>query len=154
MPFDDAPRSDFTSSPPNHTSPRPASTRRGFVLCLKITVAAALITFLVRSDQLDLSQLGQISSIPHALLALSAILGAFLVSTIRWHGLLQSLEVVVTRRECLRISWLGLLSSQILPGVTGGDLVRGASIARSVPTRRLPAILSVVIDRGIGLEVC
>ena len=126
-------------------------TRPIFILALKLTVAFALIAFLLSSDRLDLRQLGRVSSIPRALLALSAILGAFLVSTIRWHGLLRSLEVVVTRRECLRISWLGLLGSQILPGVTGGDLVRGASIARSVPDRKLPAILSVVIDRGIGL---
>ena len=126
-------------------------TRDRLILLFKLTVATALVTLLIRSDQLDLRQFGRIENVPLALLALAAVLGAFLVSTIRWQGILRSLAVPVTAGEPLRISWLGLLGSQFLPGVTGGDLLRGAAIARQVPERRGLAILSVIVDRGIGL---
>ena len=137
---------------PGETPPSGASRRRDrWILVAKLAVAATIVTLLIRSDQLDLRQVGRVENVPLALLALAAVFGAFLVSTIRWQGILRSLSVPVSGSETLRISWIGLLGSQFLPGVTGGDLIRGAAIAKQVPERRGLAILSVIVDRGIGL---
>ena len=93
-----------------------AAPRRSFAKALvpaaKLTVAATLIILLVRSGHLDLSHLASVRSVPAVLLAIGAVFLGFAASTIRWHGILRSFGVGVSRRECFRISWLGLLGSQ------------------------------------------
>ena len=40
----------------------------------------------------------------------------------------------------------------MIPGATGGDVVRGVQMARESPERKAPAVLSVLVDRVIGLS--
>ena len=77
---------------------------------------------------------------------------AFLATVLRWHLLLGSFEVPHRFRDAFRLSSVGLFFSQVIPGATGGDVVRGVQIARESPTRRAAAVLSVLVDRVLGLS--
>lgn len=76
---------------------------------------------------------------------------AFQLTVVRWRLLLRSLGVHARHRDAARLCWIGLFFSQVIPGATGGDVVRGIQIARESPGRRAQAVLSVLLDRTIGL---
>ncbi|MBX9654415.1 flippase-like domain-containing protein [bacterium] len=80
------------------------------------------------------------------LVATSVFLGA-----IRWQWLLQSHDLDPGLREATRLTWMGYLSNNILPGATGGDLVKAYTIARRTPGKRTSAVMTVLLDRVIGL---
>jgi len=80
------------------------------------------------------------------LVATSVFLGA-----VRWQWLLQSHELDPGLREATRLTWMGYISNNILPGATGGDLVKAYTIARRSPGKRTSAVMTVILDRIIGL---
>ena len=60
-----------------------------------------------------------------------------------------------TRRDvpwrAQKLAFIGLFFNNIIPGMTGGDLVKAIMVARDHPEQQPAAILSVIIDRIIGL---
>ena len=46
---------------------------------------------------------------------------------------------------------MGYLSNNVLPGATGGDLVKAYTIARRTPGKRTSAVMTVLLDRVLGL---
>jgi len=53
--------------------------------------------------------------------------------------------------EAVRYTWIGLFFGSILPGIVGGDLAKGLSLAAKTPTARdvrLP--ISIVVDKVVG----
>ncbi|MDP6839727.1 MAG: lysylphosphatidylglycerol synthase transmembrane domain-containing protein [Planctomycetota bacterium] len=83
-----------------------------------------------------------------ALLAL--LLGAFLTA-MRWWWLLAASGCPARAGPVLRLSFLGLFFNMALPGLTGGDVARAALATREHPERRAEALVSVVVDRLLGL---
>ncbi len=79
-----------------------------------------------------------------------------LTATLRWKLLLGSLDIRVTFARALQLNLAGMASSQVLLGSVGGDLVKGALVARdeAVPTTltaRTHAIFAILMDRIVGL---
>lgn len=70
----------------------------------------------------------------------------------RWWWLLRVNALRVGFLEAQRYTWIGLFFNNLVPGSTGGDLVKAVYIVRrSAPSDRLAAGLSVVVDRVLGL---
>lgn len=80
------------------------------------------------------------------LLSTSVALGG-----VRWQWLLQAHDLDPGLLESVRLTWMGFLSNNVLPGATGGDLVKAVSIARRTPGKRTSAVMTVLLDRVIGL---
>ncbi|NIW04317.1 MAG: flippase-like domain-containing protein [Gammaproteobacteria bacterium] len=72
-------------------------------------------------------------------------------SGIRWWWLLRVNELGIGVLEAQRYTWIGLFFNNVVPGATGGDLVKAIYIVRRSPAKRLEAGLSVVVDRLLGL---
>lgn len=70
---------------------------------------------------------------------------------VRWWLLLRAAEIRISFWECHRLTFLGLFFNNVAPGATGGDLVKAVYIARRAPTKRMAAVVSVFVDRIIGL---
>ena len=120
-------------------------------LMLKIIVAVGLITYLVRSGQLDPKDLWALMTVTNVAGALGLIGVNLIIAAWRWIVLLRSRGFTISVAEGFRLYLIGIFFNHALPGAVGGDVVRGYYLVSENPTRRLDAILSVLIDRVLGL---
>lgn len=72
-------------------------------------------------------------------------------SGFRWWWLLRVNDLRVTWWEAQRFTWIGLFFNNVVPGQTGGDAVKALYIMKHCPGGRLPALMSVLVDRILGL---
>lgn len=82
----------------------------------------------------------------------AACWGVLLVlAALRWRILLRAAGIETSASNALRLCFVGYFFNNVMPGVTGGDVVRGALITRGLEQDRWKAALSVLVDRLIGL---
>ena len=79
------------------------------------------------------------------------ILVSLLFSATRWWWLLRANDLKVSLFDSVRYTWLGLFFNNVIPGQTGGDVIKAIYIARRCSSDRVPAFLSVFVDRILGL---
>jgi uncharacterized protein (TIRG00374 family) len=75
---------------------------------------------------------------------------SYVLTSIRWHLLLESLGIRLSFARSLVLNLVGAFYNAVMPGTTGGDLVK-AYYASKQTSLRTRAVLSVLIDRIIGL---
>lgn len=75
----------------------------------------------------------------------------FLCTTLRWHRLLRALGVHMTLMRALVLNMVGAFYNTFMPGSTGGDVLKAYYAAKQAPSRRTAAVMSVIIDRILGL---
>ncbi|MGE3175073.1 MAG: lysylphosphatidylglycerol synthase transmembrane domain-containing protein, partial [Planctomycetota bacterium] len=84
-------------------------------------------------------------------------LGAFcyfltvLIAGSRWWWLLRVNGMDVSLLEALRFTWIGVFFNTVVPGATGGDVIKAVYIMRRCPGHRVPALVSVIVDRVLGM---
>jgi len=76
---------------------------------------------------------------------------AMLFQTWRWMILLRVQEITVSFSRALRIMFSGMFFNLFLLGSTGGDVIKIFFIMREAPDKKAGALLSVFIDRVVGL---
>ncbi len=126
-----------------------------FLTLLKLLFAALLLLWLVRSGQLDFSQLNKFILEPDLALATLAyfILGQLLLTTMRWKALLEAASYVIGWKRAFQLQLTGLFFNTVMPGAVGGDLVKTAYVIRDNPEKsKALAMMTVVLDRIIGLS--
>jgi uncharacterized protein (TIRG00374 family) len=113
-----------------------------------LVLLAALFYFRL----IDLDELRKALGHP-GLLALTWVLcvATIPIAGLRWHLLLRSQGLALHLWETMRIVAVGAFFATFLPGSAGGDLVRGVYIYQASHGRRTHALLSIFIDRLIGL---
>ena len=74
----------------------------------------------------------------------------FLVSSIRWRALMQPQGMHLPLSKCLQLTFVGQFYSIMLPGITGGDLVKIVYTARLTGSKT-KSIVTILLDRVIGL---
>ena len=84
-------------------------------------------------------------------LALLAFLGALLCGVTRWWRLLLVGGCKVRWLDSFRLTFLGVFFNTVVPGLTGGDIVKAILAVRENPGQRADALVSVVVDRLLGL---
>lgn len=104
-----------------------------------VAVVPGLITYFVHLDKLWFA------------LGALCFLVTLVVSAIRWWWLLRVNELTVRFREALRFTWIGVFFNNVVPGQTGGDVVKALYIVKRCPEGRVAALMSVVVDRILGL---
>jgi uncharacterized membrane protein YbhN (UPF0104 family) len=72
------------------------------------------------------------------------------IQAVRWKMLLRSRGMDVTLARSFRLVMVGSFFNYAMPGSTGGDLVK-AYYAAARTDRRADAVMSVVVDRIVGL---
>lgn len=93
-----------------------------------------------------------IRGINKPLLLVSALLAPLQLVVIgfRWWRLLAVQDIRITYREVLRLTWLGTFFNYIVPGTTGGDLIKAWYASRHTP-RKTECLVTVFLDRLVGL---
>ncbi len=120
-------------------------------LLAKVCVATGLVLFMVKSGHLDLGVIWSLMTLPNIVLALS--LGGLntLLAAWRWIILLKARGFKIPFVYGISLYLIGMLFNYALPGAVSGDLVRGYYLVQDYPGRKMDAVLSVLIDRVLGL---
>lgn len=83
--------------------------------------------------------------------AMASFLTALLFAITRWWRLLNLAGCRVSWLAAFRLSYLGLFFNLVMPGLTGGDVVKAVLAVRENPDKRPDALVSVVVDRLMGM---
>jgi glycosyltransferase 2 family protein len=74
-----------------------------------------------------------------------------MIAGARWWWLLRVNGTDVSLRETLRFTWIGVFFNTVVPGATGGDLIKALYIMKRCPGHRVQVLVSAVVDRVLGL---
>ncbi len=74
----------------------------------------------------------------------------YLITGLRWYYLMKPLGIQMSAVRAFALTMVGMFYSTFMPGSTGGDLVKAYYAAKFTPNRTR-AIMSVIVDRAIGL---
>jgi len=87
------------------------------------------------------------------LAAMGMLLVSAVMSVTRWWRLLALAGCPTSWWNTLRLTFLGFFFNLVVPGLTGGDVIKAVLVVRENPQRRADALVSVIVDRGLGLVV-
>jgi len=119
----------------------------------KISVSAILLIYLFRKiDIKDVLQNMQGMYIPYILIGMVLYILGQVVCAYRWKLLSEILDFQYRLKEFVILYFAGLFFSLFLPTAVGGDVGKCYFLARR-DGKILPAIVSVLADRGTGLVV-
>ncbi len=101
-------------------------------------------------------QPGLITVVQHAdlrllLLAMSMILVASIVAAYRWDLLLAGAGLPTGFGRAFSLTFIGAFFNNVMPGLTGGDIVKAIYIAREHRSQKTAAIITVLLDRLLGI---
>ena len=85
------------------------------------------------------------------LAAMGFFITAIFFAVTRWWRLLAVAGCPTTWFNALRLTYLGLFFNFVVPGLTGGDVIKAVLVARNHAGRRAEAFMSVWVDRILGL---
>lgn len=74
----------------------------------------------------------------------------FIVTAIRWRNLMRPQGIDLPLKKCLELTLVGQFYSILLPGITGGDLVKIVYTSRLTGSKT-KSIITIILDRVIGL---
>ncbi len=118
---------------------------------LLVALAFGLLGVVVYRNR---SSIAEVASRPIDPRLLAPALGCYLVTVIstffRWYLLVRVIEPRFTPRATLLLGFIGNVFNLVIPGAVGGDVIKGAYLAR-MHIKRTQAIASMVIDRILGL---
>src|SRR5688572_4613298 len=80
-------------------------------------------------------------------LAQVLFLAAILTIVTRWWRLLALAGCPTSWWNAMRLTFLGLFFNNVMPGATGGDLVKGVMVAKENKGRGAEALVTVLADR-------
>lgn len=115
---------------------------------LRLLISAVLIGFLLR--RVNWAGLGAVLSqvqIARALQASLLTLPLILLLAARWRIFLRQQSIGIPLRTVLGLTWAGQFFNSMLPGSTGGDVVKIYQLCRMFPDRKAAAAVTVIIDR-------
>ncbi len=75
----------------------------------------------------------------------------YLLTSVRWYLLLRVLGVRLGKFRTLRLNMVGAFYNTFMPGSTGGDVLKAYYAANNAVDARTRAVVSVVVDRVVGL---
>ncbi len=129
--------------------------RHGSLVALSTGLAALLLLWLVRrmeSPEALLQALGAAARRPAWLAAALLCVGLGLAAgALRWWVLLRATRLGVPLRRVVQLYAVGHFFNMLVPGSTGGDLVKAGCVAVDCPGRRPEAVTTVIAERLIGL---
>lgn len=134
------------------TDPSPSKNKFKLSTILKYGASLAILAILVFKYRDQFAEFSQTPIAYHWLaVALVTMLMAFLASYIRWQQLSDAIGLELKLATAVQLGFIGSFFNVVTIGVVGGDSLRAFYAARHSPKRIPEAILSVFIDRVIGL---
>jgi uncharacterized protein (TIRG00374 family) len=76
---------------------------------------------------------------------------AISITSVRWSLLLKATDLPQRLIRAYRLTFIGIFFNNVVPGQTGGDLIRAYYIARENKARRTDSVSTVIVDRILGI---
>ena len=122
------------------------------VLGTKLAFSGLLVWIVIRHVPFS-EVLGSLRTIDTRWLVVIAAIGPVSVVLSAWRWKWLSLGLIPLG-EAIRYTWIGLFFSTIVPGVVGGDIAKGVSLAAKDPNTRDPRLpVSIAVDKIVGFWV-
>ena len=119
---------------------------------LKALLGLSLIAYMFYSGKLNITSILGIKHHPYLIAgAFFIILVAIMTTYYRWKILLAGQGIYGRDKEFIPLFFIGLFFSSILPGVVSGDIIKSAYIIKKTPDKKAAAVLTIILDRIIGL---
>ena len=123
-------------------------------LLVKTALGIALVYWVLHSKMVDFDALHSILTNPiHLLVAFAFILFSTLLCSLRWNLLANAQGLTLSYKDFFSLMMIGSFFNTFMPGSVGGDLIKAWYVAGKEPQRRTKAVISVIIDRILGLAV-
>jgi hypothetical protein len=127
--------------------------KKHLLTAIQLLITATLLWWIFRNPDQNKKLLAALdtANLWWFLPGLVAIGVGLLIQVERWLILLRVQGIVVSFSRALRIVLVGMFFNLFLIGATGGDIVKIFLIIREAPHKKAGALLSVFIDRIVGL---
>ncbi len=124
-----------------------------FLHILKIAAAVAIVWYMLSSGLLNINTIvqGARDNIGLIVLVFFVLLFAAVITFYRWKLLLEGQKIFLSMREVTSLGFIGLFFTTILPGGVGGDVIKSVYIAKKTKSQKTASVLTVILDRIIGL---
>ena len=126
------------------------------IASLKIGISVGILVYLVVQAQSN-EVFTDLVERPKDWTLLAAATGlyvvAILITFVRWWYLVRALGIECSLREAVRLGLLGFLFNLAPMGIVGGDVLKAVLLARQQPAHRAESLVTVFVDRVIGLYV-
>lgn len=128
-----------------------AKKTRHLSLVARIVVATVAIAWVFHGQDWEkLREVFQRLSWGYFALSLAAYLVGQFVVAFRWWLLLRAQDIHIAVFAAIRLYFVGLFYNNVMPSSVGGDLLKAYYVTKHTH-RRLEGVLSVFIDRLVGL---
>lgn len=127
--------------------------KRNLLTALQVAITAGLLWWIFRDPEQNRQMLDALKEADAwwLLPGLVALGGGLLLQTQRWIILLRVQGIFIDFMRGLRIVLVGMFFNLFLLGSTGGDIIKIFLIMREAPDKKAGALLSVFIDRVVGV---
>jgi uncharacterized protein (TIRG00374 family) len=130
--------------------------RKWLVICIKLVVAAAIYGFifwnLTRDPEADpWGTIARGFASPLCWIGVAGYGVAICGMSLRWMILMRSQGFEIRYGHANRLNFIGIFFNTFALGSVGGDAVRAWYVAMDFPDRKHAAVLTVFMDRVIGL---
>lgn len=128
------------------------SARQSLAKKLRVLVSLAMLAGIVYlGRKYDVASAFRATDPVYILLGIAAYMGGQLVAAKRWHSLLHRSGFKPPYLAVFRANTIGMYSSNFLPGVAGGDLVRPIALYGTATVHKPQLYASVVFERLCGI---
>jgi uncharacterized protein (TIRG00374 family) len=127
--------------------------KRHLLTAIQVIITIGLLWWIFRNPEQNQKLLAALDAANNWLLVpgLAALGGGLLLQAKRWLILLEVQGIVISYWRSLRILLIGMFFNLFLLGSTGGDIIKIFLIMREAPDKKAGALLSVFIDRVVGV---
>lgn len=131
-----------------------ARIKRYSAAVLKFSIAFVLVWYLFKSGRLtkeSFVKLIEPYSLPFIVLSVFAFIASQMLSSVRIVFLLRIIEVPLKFLQAFRLTMIGNFFNMVIPGMVGGDIVKGFQLAKGEESCKGRSSGIVIVDRVIGL---
>ena len=126
--------------------------KKVLVYILKISAAVGIIWYMIHSDRISIKTIYNVKDrYDLIVLAFMILLAGVFVTFYRWKLLLKGQNIELCNKDVISLGFIGLFFTSVLPGAVGGDLVKSVYIAKKVKAPKTSSVMTVLLDRVIGL---
>ncbi len=121
---------------------------------LRILISVGILFYIFTQPDVNLKTLGStFSSIPFWNLFIPLFIYGFIsfLACYRWLLLLRSFDIHIGFALAVRLTLIGLFFNNMMPSLTGGDVIKGYYLAKRTP-KKVEAVASILLDRIFGFS--
>jgi uncharacterized protein (TIRG00374 family) len=127
--------------------------KKAFIRTFQAVFTIAILIWLFHSPEKRAQMAGAISKADRTWLyiGLPVALVGEVANIVRWQILMRVQSMYMSWRRATMLFFVGLFFNLFMPGYTGGDFARLYYLMREFPDKKKESILTVVMDRLIGM---